>query len=198
MQEKIPSEKKGALYPSVTDFFEDFKQQFPRQMGEAKSRNNTARLRELENQQAELDQITRSLAAGDTGPARKKLASMIGANVEFVQHDISNELSEETHGQRIGRLARYLVELENPQPSEDLAAAEASSQTRIEGRTTETTEMTGASSAERLAQFINELKMIEGQLRKGLAEFQTKREELENALKRIQLSKLKEQISNRS
>jgi hypothetical protein len=99
-------------YPLTKEFFERFRVQFREDMMQARFKNDSAKLQELQQQQAELDKILTSLEGGDTKPARIKIASMLRSNSEAIEHDIPDNLTSETHAGAIQRLSGYLIELE--------------------------------------------------------------------------------------
>lgn len=106
-------EKKGEnLYPRSLLSFEQYREQARRQLREAEQEGDIHKIAEHQRDIAEFGNIVESLRVGENGPAKEKLISQIEANLNFIRSGIKSDPSDETHGERIARIASELAELE--------------------------------------------------------------------------------------
>jgi molecular chaperone GrpE (heat shock protein) len=185
MKEAFSAETAKNLYPNTKEEFENFKAQIPEEIAEAESAGNSEKVQELRGYQEEYEKILESLRVGDTAPARIKIASMIEQNVSFIKLGIPDNIVDETHGERIARLASLLEELDNPQVESDHSGQESTESSRGKAETQDTAEF------EALAE---QLKTAEQQLEKLLAEIRNMRARLDPLMKNARLTQLKRGI----
>ena len=104
-------------YPQTVSEFERFEAQMPARIAEARAagRDTTG----LEAEESDLARILNALEAGDTQPAKFKVADMIRRNAEFIVQGVpeAEVAGDETHAETIASLARLLDELEGRAPA---------------------------------------------------------------------------------
>jgi hypothetical protein len=193
MKERIPSDSEVVLYPSSKKFFEVFRHQFPKQIERARSEKDGAKTQELEGQEKENEMIIHSLEKGNVEPAKRKIVSMIGENLDFVRLGVPGDLGGETHGERIGRLANFLTELENTPLEHATIRAETRPRNRTEGGAIAEVDRSSP-SVEELEHSINLLETTEEQLRGSLSEIVTQKRKLADLARQVRLSTLRSDI----
>lgn len=106
-------QKKGEdLYPRSLLSFEQYRDQARRQLRKAEQEGDTEKIAKHQRSLAEFGNIVESLRAGKNGPAKEKLMSQIEANLDFIRLGIKSDPLDETHAERIARIANELAELE--------------------------------------------------------------------------------------
>lgn len=188
MPERIEQKEEVPSYPKTKGFLEDFQRQFQEQLGLVKKPED---IRQLQENRRQVETILHALDAGDVGPARKKIASMVEANLRHLEIPTETVPEKEESIANIRDLTNYLAELAN---------VGFASEVSKEGR-----EITGHALGEKVEsrtigdkkelELKKYLEAAEQQLEKTLSEIREQKNGLRESQKQARLTKLRTEIS---
>lgn len=98
-------------YGKTFGFFESYAKDFPQQLEQAKEAGDDKAVLGIEEATKENDYILKSLEAGDTNPAVKKVSEMIEQNVKFLKGEVPDGESPAKRIEILRELIDYLGEL---------------------------------------------------------------------------------------
>ncbi len=195
MKEQIKLPETGK-YGELIEFFKNVDIFNPEHIARIQENGSQTEREELQRAQQEATEIISALEAGNTGPAKLKLLSMIGENARVLELDerfkddpetphMNNELKTDVYlnlRKLTGYLSRSEGVFQETADSGDGVSPKGSSTERIE------------SGEEQIRSSLEQIKKLEDQLKQALSEIQKLREGYEESLRQIELERMKRSI----
>ena len=188
MLRNIEQPPRAEGFPATRDYFEIFRAQLPDEMSEAKNKGDSKKVHELEERRTQIDTIIGSLDAGDPGPSRDKIVSMIEENVKWIREVPPGK---ENRGGTLVKLATFLSELDAPHSAIDVSKAEPRNQ--IEGQRSSNEERAGFE--DEITGVLDSLDSLEERVGKALSEIRDEKARIREYLRGVALQRLRKQIA---